>query len=346
VVGVVPDEATASDGSTLSAGSRVVLEPVLGCAARGIAPPCEACAQGHTGNCTRVAHGHLRPGLQTGFCADTGGGWSAAGFVAHASQLHPVPATFSDEDGVTVEPVACATHSVLEAGIRDGEIVAVLGAGSLGLAVTAALTHLARTGRCCEPGALLVGTRYPHQQRWAQEFGATTALPSEALARAVRRRSRSLALGGPRMGNQQLTGGADVVFDCVGTSESLEQSLSMVRPRGRIVLVGMPGRVHLDLASLWHREVTLVGAYAYGTEVVPGGRGTEAVPGAPGLVRTFDLAFDVVGAQRTGRLVSAAYPLERFEEAIAHAGSAGRRGSVKIAFDLRTARHRGKGTPS
>jgi hypothetical protein len=38
---------------------------------------------------------------------------------------------------------------------------------------------------------------------------------------------------------------------------------------------------------------------------------------------------------RPGRLVSATYPLERFEEAVAHAGAAGRRGAVKIAFDLR-----------
>ena len=35
------------------------------------------------------------------------------------------------------------------------------------------------------------------------------------------------------------------------------------------------------------------------------------------------------------RLVSAAYPLDRYEEAVAHAGAAGRRGSVKIVFDLR-----------
>jgi len=33
--------------------------------------------------------------------------------------------------------------------------------------------------------------------------------------------------------------------------------------------------------------------------------------------------------------VSATYPLARFEEAVAHAGAAGRRGAVKIAFDVR-----------
>jgi len=51
-------------------------------------------------------------------------------------------------------------------------------------------------------------------------------------------------------------------------------------------------------------------------------------------VSTFALALEVVAAQTTGRLVSATYPLTRFEEAVAHAGAAGRRGSVKIAFDI------------
>jgi hypothetical protein len=84
--------------------------------------------------------------------------------------------------------------------------------------------------------------------------------------------------------------------------------------------------VTVDLAPLWHREVRLAGAYAYGTE-----RG----PGADDAISTFALAFDVAAAQQTGRLVSATYPLTRFEDAVAHAGSAGRRGAVKIAFDVR-----------
>ena len=54
----------------------------------------------------------------------------------------------------------------------------------------------------------------------------------------------------------------------------------------------------------------------------------------PEEVATFELAFEVVAAQSTGRLVSATYPLTRFEEAVAHAGAAGRRGAVKIAFDI------------
>jgi threonine dehydrogenase-like Zn-dependent dehydrogenase len=327
VVGLLDTDATAADGSVLSSGARIVIQPVLGCRARGIEPLCAECAAGRTGDCERTAFGHLSPGIQTGFCSDTGGGWSAAGLVAHESQLFAVPEELSDADAVTVEPVACALHAVLGAGLREDDVVAVLGAGTLGLATTAALTYLVGHGFVPSPRAALVGARYAHQRALATEFGATAALAPDQLPRAVRRHGRSMTMGGPS--STRLTGGADVVFDCVGSAESIGASLEMVRPRGTVVLVGMPGRVNVDLASLWHREVRLAGAYAYGTESVSGG----ARP-------TFDLAIEAVSAMRTGRLVSATYPLERFEEAVAHAGAAGRRGAVKIAFDLR-ATHRG-----
>ncbi len=317
----------------LETGGRVVIEPVLGCAARGIDPPCPACARGQLGNCERLAFGHLKPGLQTGYCADTGGGWSHAGLVAHESQLHPVPDAFLDEDAVVVEPVACATHAVCDAALGGGETVAVVGAGTLGLAVVAAVSALSVAGHVAAPGALFVGARYPHQRRLAGELGATAALAPDQLGRAVRRKTGSLSMADPRPRRPggPLTGGADVVFDCVGSADSIGQSLAVVRPRGRVVLVGMPGRVHVDLAPLWHREVRLLGAYAYGTERLASGA----------TARTFDLAFEVVAAHGLGRLVSATYPIERFEEAVQHAGAAGRRGSVKVAFDLRhkEARH-------
>jgi len=97
----------------------------------------------------------------------------------------------------------------------------------------------------------------------------------------VRRQAGSLVLAG------RLTEGADVVFDCVGSAASLTEALSLVRPRGKVVLVGMPGRVSVDLAPLWHRELTLVGAYAYGNEAPPGADRPER--------RSFELAIDLVG---------------------------------------------------
>jgi threonine dehydrogenase-like Zn-dependent dehydrogenase len=67
----VPGHEVVADGPD---GARVVVEPVLGCVTRAIDPPCPACARGDLGNCERLAYGLLEPGLQTGFCCDTGGG--------------------------------------------------------------------------------------------------------------------------------------------------------------------------------------------------------------------------------------------------------------------------------
>ena len=304
-------------------GRRVVVEPVLGCSARGISPPCPACAAGDRGRCERIAFGALSPGLQTGYCHDTGGAWSAS-FVAHESQLHAVDDALSDEAAVMIEPTACAVHAACStAGEVSGRSVVVLGAGTLGLLTIAALRAHGL------PGALLAVAKHPDQRRLARELGADEVVGPDGLRRSARRLSGSMALA--REGDLgRLTGGVDVVFDCVGSASSLEESLSIVRPGGEIVLVGMPGPTKLDLVPLWQREVRLRGCYAYGTEETASGRRSS-----------FELAAELVAAADLGRLVSATYPIERYEEAIAHAASAGRRGSVKIAFDLRRRPYRG-----
>jgi len=303
---------------------RVVLEPVLGCVSRGIAPPCPACARGDVGRCQHLAFGHLQPGLQTGYCAETGGGWGQA-LVAHPSQFHAVPDHLSDEAAVMVEPTACAVHAALAAGDVSGAVVAVLGAGTLGLCVVAALHAYAY------PGTIVIGAKHPEQRRLAAELGATVVAWPDELRRAVRRVTRSLEVG-VRSTSARLTGGADVVIDCVGSASSLGDALATVRPRGRVVLVGMPGQVSVDLTPLWHREVELVGSYAYGLE-------NNALSAARPR-RTFELALDLVAEAALARLVSARYPLERFTEAIEHAANAGRRGAVKVVFDLRPSRRR------
>jgi threonine dehydrogenase-like Zn-dependent dehydrogenase len=100
----------------------------------------------------------------------------------------------------------------------------------------------------------------------------------------------------------------------------------MCRPGGTIVLVGMAATVQVDLTPLWQKQVRLQGAYAYGTEPALGG------------TRTFTAATDLVASKDLGRLLSATYPLDRYADAIDHAAHAGRRGAVKVAFDLRRSR--------
>src|SRR5690606_37867867 len=132
------------DCGDLPAGTRVVLDPVLTCAARGV-EPCGACADGRTNRCDRVTVGHVSPGLQTGYCADTGGGWGAQ-LVAHRSQLYPVPDTLDDRRAVLVEPLACAVHTALRAQVPEGASVLVVGSGAVGLLTTLALRELTSVG--------------------------------------------------------------------------------------------------------------------------------------------------------------------------------------------------------
>jgi threonine dehydrogenase-like Zn-dependent dehydrogenase len=321
VLGVMAEEGVDAHGQPLTPGERVVIQPVLGCSARDL-PLCDACSLGDVGRCQFLAVGHLRAGLQTGYCADTGGGWSEGPLRAHQTQLFKVPAALSDDDAVTIEPMACALHAAIRAEHGDNSVVAVLGAGTLGLGVIAALDFLAATGRRARPRRLLVGARYPVQRAMATNLGADEVVTPEQLPRAVRMATRSLLAGADPSSSGVLTGGADVVLDCVGSAASLAESLMLVAPGGRIVMVGMPGKVSVDLASLWQREVELVGAYAYGLERF----GDEECS-------TFELAMELVAHHRTGVLVSAHYPIERFEEALAHAGAAGSRGAIKIVFE-------------
>lgn len=300
----------------LDDGTRVVIEPVLGHGARGFPLPFEGAAPGDGNDYAHLVTGLLEPGIQIGFCNSTCGGW-APELVAHDSQIHAIPDAMSDEQAVLVEPFAGGIHAALctlpvLAGV-ERPIVAVLGAGTMGLVAIGGLRRYVPNVR------IIVGARYPHQQTLAKAFGADLVVKPEELARAVRRETHSHLIG------DHLSGGADATIDAVGTSASIADCLRFTRPRGRVVLMGMPGDVTVDLTGLWHRETQLVGAYTYGTETMPDGSRR----------RTFELAIESAMALGAERLLSATYRIDDYQDAIAHAASAGRRGATKIAFDLR-----------
>lgn len=301
----------------LDDGRRAVIEPVLACAARGMSPPCPECAAGRARRCHHLQGGHLAAGLQSGFCADTGGGWSLS-MVVHDSQVRAVPPALADEEAVMVEPTACAVHGVLAAPAGEGVVAVVIGAGTLGLCATAALARMRP-----DVGDVVVAAKHPEQRRLARQLGATLVVEPAELRRAVRR-----ATGGWMRDDGQLSAGSPLVIDCVGSGASLADALAVTAPGGTVILVGMPGPSSADLTPLWQREIRLCGSYTYGPEPAAGGR------------HSFDLAFELVEAAGLGRLVSATYPLERFGDAIDHAAAAGRRGAVKVAFDLRNEKRR------
>ncbi len=293
----------AEDVDGLGAGQRVIVDPVLSCGPRGVEPSCVPCADGAHGLCERVTGGHVSAGLQTGYCHDTGGGWSGA-MIAHRSQLHLVPEVMDDATAIMVEPMACALHAVRRAAVPSGATVLVVGAGTVGLLTLLALREEAAAAR------IIVAAKHPRQIELATRFGAHEVVdPADALA-SVRRTTRAFRLH-PERSSPFLLGGVDASFECVGTTDGLDLALRATRARGTVVLSGMPARA--DLTPAWFRELALVGAYS--------GAGC------------FDDALELAADARLGDLVGATYPLDRWREAIDHALAAGRLGTTKVAFD-------------
>lgn len=300
------------DCEDLPAGTRVVVDPVLTCAARGV-DPCPACAEGATNRCARITVGHLSPGLQTGFCADTGGGWGQT-LGAHRSQLHPVPDGYSDEQALLAEPMACAVHTALRAGVADNDRVLVSGAGSVGLLATYALRSLTPAGE------ITVVAKHPHQRELALELGATEVVAPGEVLRRLRRATGAFQVK-PEFGSPYLLGGVDVAVDAVGSRQSLEAALHATRAGGRVVLSGMPGGA--DLSAAWFRELEVVGSYASAQHE-----------------QAFATALELLAGDAVARMAKnvATYPLHRWREALDHAHGAGRLGTVKVAFDPRDKR--------
>jgi threonine dehydrogenase-like Zn-dependent dehydrogenase len=274
LVGVVTE-----DNGGFRAGERVVLEPALHCAVRGISPPCPYCAAGRNALCVNVAKGTIAPGI---------------------------------------EPLACAVHAALKTSPKEDETALVIGAGSVGLFVVAALRQLTRAGR------VICIAKHERQREEALRLGADAVVHPKETYKTLPAMLGTQALE-PEIGKPVVMGGADKVFECVGSAGTMEDAVRLTRPGGEATLVGMPSaRSCLDLSALWYKEVNLAGAYAYGIEEYEGER-----------VKSFELALRMVPQIELGTLVGPGFRLREYREAIAAARAAGREGHVKVVFDHR-----------
>ncbi len=306
----------------LSRGDRVVVQPALGCAVRGVEPPCAACQAGRSALCRNVTRGVVSAGIQTGYCRDTGGGFGES-LVAHQSQVYPVPKDIDDEAAVLIEPFACALHGALCVSLSAQDTVAVIGCGSIGLLTIAALRAVGCLAR------IVAVARYDHQKELATALGADELLETGGST-SQRYHAWAKALDAeilkPELGKPTVLGGAAAVFDCVGSSQTIDDGIRFTRSAGTFVLVGMPGiPAGLDLTPLWFQELTIHAAYAYGPEQC-----------ADGPRDTFPIAIDLMrtwGA-RLKRLTSTAFRLEEYREAFAAAVSTGASRNVKTVFAI------------
>lgn len=303
-------------------GDRVVVEPSLWCKPRGFEDLCEFCEKGEINRCVRITEGTISPGLSIGLCADTSGSWSPY-FVAHKEQLYRVPDEITDDNALMIEPFAIGLHAVLQNFPDDNEQVLIIGAGTIGLCTLAALRALGSKSE------IIVLGRYEFQAKAASRLGASHVILSSSInkyyAEIVQLSNAKQKF--PIMGKPLVIGGVGRVFDCVGSRNSLDDSMRLTRNGGRVVFVGEPGEVKkLDWTPILTQDLEVRPAYLY--------HHVEIFRGSSW--KTFDLAIDLMSSGKVdlGWMVTQKFPLEAYNQAFEFAYKKGKNKSIKIAFEF------------
>jgi L-iditol 2-dehydrogenase len=203
------------------------------------------------------------------------------------ANLHPLPRGLDPVTAALTEPAACCLAGLEQFRMPKGATVLVIGGGIMGL-LTMVLAKRRGARR------LILSDPIEERRAMARRVGATVVVDPtrEPL------RERVLALTGGR--------GADVVCEAVGKPELVAEALALVRPMGVLQLVGVNpkgSQLPLDLFDVHYREITIHGAF---------GRG-----------RAFRRALALMPKLGVKPLVTARFPLDRVEDAFAHA-TAGR----------------------
>src|SRR6266508_2303464 len=186
----------------LEVGDRVVLNPWLTCAPRGVTPICPACEAGDLSLCWSFAVGPIAPGIHIGTSKDASGGWAEL-MAAHDSMLFKVPDALPDELAVLADPFAVSLHSITRHSPPAGGRVMVYGAGALGATV---IGH--------EPALKVIEE--------AADWSGGVLQPADGLPMAY-------------------PGAIDVVYDTIGKRETFEVGARVLRARGTIVKAGVHG---------------------------------------------------------------------------------------------------------
>jgi threonine dehydrogenase-like Zn-dependent dehydrogenase len=222
------------DGVTdIPTGTRVVCEGMIPC------NRCSRCKAGLTQLCERYD--------QIGFTRAGGYGEYVA-VPRHV--VHRLPDGVSFSSGVLVEPAACVLRGLERARPSPGETIGVVGAGTLGsLAIV--------LGRLHAPGALIAYGIRPEELRSAAGLGtdATVHVGEEDAVEATRR----------------ITGGLlDVVLETAGAVDAVELATRLVRPGGRVVLLGIAGEgktLELPADRIVLADIDVSGCFSYTTAV-------------------------------------------------------------------------------
>lgn len=300
---------------------RVVVEPLLWCKPRGFEDLCRFCAQGEINRCERFSEGAIAPGFTIGTCLDTGGSWSPY-YVAHESQLYKLPDNVSDECALMIEPFSASLHAVIQNFPKDTDKVLIIGSGTIGLGVLAALRALESKANIC------VLARYEFQADAAQKLGASQVILGIQRENYI---AEIAAWGGgivkqPSIGKEIVIGGADYTFECVGISGSIDDATRLTRTGGRVILTSIPGVIKLDWTSIESQELEVKSSLYYNHD--------ETFKG--NKYRTFDLAIDLMasGVVDLGWMVTHKFKLIEYKKAFELSNQRQKNQAIKIAFEF------------
>ena len=258
----------------LEPGQRVVARPLVPCG------ECEACAAGEIQLCEAGMGDNIGYGRRGAFAERVLVPKAVVGRV-----VFPLPDEIDDRSAALVEPLAVALHAVNRSRAEPGQAAVVLGAGPIGLGVTAFLRRIG-------VGTLLVSDPSARRRAAALSLGADAAIDplAESTVAAV---SEHTGIGAYGSGAR-----ADLVIDCAGVPAALGDAVRCVRSGGTVVLCAMYGRkaeLRPDIVTM--KEVDMRGALGYKHEF-------------PEVIRA--LARGDVDASR---LISHELPLARIEDA-------------------------------
>jgi len=214
-------------------GDRVAVDPALSC---GV---CEACVSGRNNLCERLtAIGGAGDVIVNGAFAEY--------TMVPKEAIGKIPAEISFDEGAFVEPLGCCIHGVDVSSAGIGDVVALIGAGPIGLLLLQLIKLVGAS-------QILVVDMKDERLQLAATLGADVVVnPSKEDPVG---RLKELTHGK----------GADVVIEAVGSPVTVKQAVQMVRKGGRVVIFGVApveSRVDISPFDTYFREIEIVGSYA------------------------------------------------------------------------------------
>jgi threonine dehydrogenase-like Zn-dependent dehydrogenase len=309
-------------------GQRVAVDPMISCTVRGYPghQRCRSCAEGLHCTCERmgeeglleVGGRRLRRGATIGFQSDLPGGWGER-MIVHETQLFPVDDRLGDRAAVLIEPLAVGMHAVLQTRPWGEGPILVVGSGPIALGTVWSLRAAGFQGE------VVAQIKRGHEAALARKLGASHVVsPGDEARQALIDTGAQAYM--PIVGDEVYAGGGfPLVFDCVGSGQTIKQSLRYAMPRGRIVMLGCAAEIaKLDLTFVWARELQVKGFVGYGTEEWQGGR-----------AHTFQITHDLLVETEAPveDMVTHEFPLRQYRDALSTAANRRRTGSIKVLLD-------------